>query len=593
MADNKVELKVTSDFRKIISDLEALQKKGGNVTEALKRVGDELDKNLQKNTKKTEQHFERLRDLGRRLADQLRGYFASIASQMAASLEGVKKDLGLKQQFMDATKGAIELHDVLRKIGGSLDIATGRLGEFQKNLIGAFSKAGFGADAAGRALQGIAGTQVSGEANAQGYALTSAKLAQAGGQEGQEGEIGKAMAGILRTRGIDQNNMGEMERLANSVRGRDPLGKLQGQQAMYDNMEPSQRGKFGPEAMRSFGAIRKEVGPEMDAFISKMTQGWLEKLPASAQGLGKIVDQNGINFKELNKNAPMLKRLGDDTNASGATVGLSPAEARGLYAMWKHSKAAQAAQDRARDQEGSLDEDVYERRGLGENAAAIKNRVGGKIQGVMAKPLGAVNDVLSGASKSDLGSAAVMGGGFLAVTAGQFALSQIAKKLGGPVGGTAEAATKAAALEQITGQKTMPVWVVNFSELNNGIGGLSGPAGAVGAAGGGKLGKVMGAIGTATIVGAVAYEVGSTVVDAIREGKSMHVDADVVEANKKQTASINAQRDRLRADAAARKLAIANAANDIARRDTDVRIRANMQATPSTDRVGASNAIVK
>lgn len=524
---DSVELSVQSDMRKVLADLEALQKKAAGVGQQIQRVTTELDRNLGKNAKSTEAHFERLRDLGRRLADQLRGYFANMATQTSQALEQVKKNIGLKQQFMDATGSAIELHDVIRKIGGSLEIATDRLSGFQRNITKAFTEAGFGAEVAGRALQGIAGTQVSGEGNAQAYALTAAKLAQAGGQGGQEGEIAKAMAGVLQTRGIDQNDIGAMAQLANSVRGRNPLDKLAGQQAMYGAMEPSQRGKFGPDAMRSFAAIRKEVGPEMDAFISKMTQGWLDKLPQTAQGLGKIVNKNGIDFDALNKAAPMLKRLGDDTNNSGATLGLSPDEARGLYAMWKHSARARAAQDRARTSDSTIDGQVMERRGLGENFDANKARIGGKIQNGLSPIIGKVSGALGEASKTDAGAAMVMGGGFLAASVGALATGALAKMLGGGAGGALGSATasiaKAGALEQITGQKTIPVYVVNASEFGGPLG-----AGVTGAAGGlpGVAGKVLGAaekislVGTALAVGGAVGTAASELIDTHTQGTS-------------------------------------------------------------------------
>lgn len=511
---DKVELKVASDFRKIIADLEGLQKRAAGVADQIKRVGDDLDKNLQRNSKKTEQHFERMRDLGRRVADQLRGYFADIASQMVKSLEFVKRDLGLKQQFIDATKGAIDLHDAIRKIGGSLGIANDRLGEFQKSINAAFSGAGFGTNEAVRALQGLAGTRVEGEQNVQDYALTATKLAQAGGESGQEGEIAKMLAEVLRTRGIDQNNTDEMRRLANSVRGRNPLEKLQGQQAMYSAMEPSLRGQYGPETMRGLAAVRKEVGPEMDAFITKMMQGWLQKLPQSAQGLGKIVGPNGIDFDELKKNAPLLKRLGNDTVASGATLGLSADEARGLYALWKHADRANAAQRNA-GAGGSIDEQVASTRGIGENMAAVKNQVTGAIGGVLAKPIGVANDIIGGASKTTAGSAALMAGTFAAATGASMLLSKFG---GGKIGGVAQTGARMAALEQITGQKTQPVYVVNFSELQGVFGGAGvGGPGVVG--GGGAMGAA-GALAGAASIGLV---IGTGIVEALNRwtpGKS-------------------------------------------------------------------------
>lgn len=523
-----VSLSVQADLRRVQADLEGLGKRAQLVAQQVKRVGDELDKNLQRNTKVTEQHFERLRDLGRRLADQLRGYFASIATQTAQSLENVKKNLGMKQQFIDATKGAIELHDVLRKIGGSLDIANGRLGDFQRNITKAFTEAGFSADAAGRALTGIAGTQVSGEQNAQAYALTAAQLAQAGGQAGQEGEISKALANTLRARGVDQNDTYAMSQLANSVRGRNPLEKLQYQESLYSGMADDKRRQIGPEAMRGIMAVRKTVGPEIDSLVKELTEGMLKRLPKEAQGLGKLVGREGIDFDQLQKIAPMLKRIGFDKVASAQTAGFSEEAARGLVRLVERANEAKAAQANAMTQGGTLQGDVYDRRGLGENFDANKQRISGKIQGVMAKPLGAVNDILKGASKTDLGSMAVMGGGFLAATLGAAGANKLANVLGGKGGAGAAASSmaKATALEQITGQKTIPVYVVNVAEFGM-LGGGLGAAGAPGAAGmagaASKLSKAAeGLLGvsTALAAGMAAGTIINEMVDKHTQGKT-------------------------------------------------------------------------
>ena len=106
MSDN-VELSVRADLTKLLQELGALNKTALTVADNMKRMGDDLDKNIQRNTKKTEKHFEALRDLGRRIADQLRGYFKSLADEAGIVFKGLQKDLGLKQQFKEATTGAI------------------------------------------------------------------------------------------------------------------------------------------------------------------------------------------------------------------------------------------------------------------------------------------------------------------------------------------------------------------------------------------------------------------------------------------------------------------------------------------------------
>ncbi len=522
----KVELSVQSDLSKVLADLQAMQTKARGVGDNIKRIGDDLDNSLKKNTKRTESHLERLRDLGRRVADQLRGYFANIANSTAAALEGVKKDLGLQRQFKDATAGAVELHDVIRKIGSSLGITSTKFVDFQQRTTTAFGDLGYSQEEAARALQGVAQTQVSGEENVLAYGTTAAKLGTIGGQQDQTGAIAKALADVLRARGIDQNDTKAMSQVAESVRGRNPLEKLGWMENMYRGMGDDKRKEIGPEAMRGMLAVRKTIGPEVDSLIKELTETMLKRLPKEAQGLGKIVGKSGINFDELEKQKGLLKRIGFDKVASAQTAGFSEDAAQALVRLLERSGAARDAQQRAMTKDGAIDDQMRDSRGLMENMGAVKNQVTGTIGGAIAPVVSKANDVVSAASKSTIGSAALMGGGFLAAAAGSYGLSQMGKQLGGKFGGAGAmvgSAGKAAALEQITGEKTIPVWVVNTSEFGNMMGGTGLPgaagaaAGATGAAG--ALGK-MAAAGVGLEIGLVVGTVIEGILDKKTQGKS-------------------------------------------------------------------------
>jgi hypothetical protein len=516
----KVELSVQSDLGKIISDLQGLQKKAQGAGDQIKRIGSELDKNLQQNTKRTESHFERLRDLGRRVADQLKGYFSNLADQAAGALNNVKADLGMTRQFKDATRGAVELHDVIRKIGGSLGIANDRLVDFQQNITAAFSQAGFGAGEMTRSLQGLAGTQVEGEDNVMAYALKASQLAQNGGQAGQEGEIAKALAGVQRARGIDQNDTVKMAELAEGVRGRNPLEKLEAQKQLYGGMDDQKRREIGPDAMRGLQAVAKTIGPEMmGALIGELTEGKLKRIGKDAQGLGGIIGAGGVDFDKLEKSRHIINRIGFDKTASAGTAGLGEEASKALVMLFERFDAAKAAQARALKGGGDLETDTRRSRGLVENAAAVKNQVGGVISGGMAPLIAGANDIVGGASKSKLGSAALMGGGYAAAGLGAFGLSTLSKSLGGKLGGAgamADAGAKMGIMEQVTGQKTIPVYVVNIAEMSNGIGKAVGSGLPGGAAGGSSLAQKAGVAALGLEIGVVV----GTVIEGILDKKT-------------------------------------------------------------------------
>lgn len=518
--DNKVELKVSTDLRKIIQDLEALQKKAAGVSDQVKRVGDELDKNLTRANKKTEKNFERVRDMGRRLADQLRGYFADIAKETAMALEGAKKDLGLKQQFIDAAKGAVDFHDTIRKISATIGISTDRMSAFQQAATKAFSALGFSQSDAARAMEGLAGTQVRGEDNLISYGTTAAQLGNVGGQMGATGDIARTMAEVLRARGVNQNDIGSMQKLSEDIRkilnatGTKPLEALQTMERMLTEMNPESRKKIGPEALRNLAAVSAVAGPDIVALVKDLiARPTLTNLPAAMQGAGKLFGAGGFDFDALQKFKGIGGRIGFDQISSFQTAGLSEGGARGLIQLLEHLDDARAKQGSMAGMGGDLDSQSRSSRGLEENWQATKNQVHGAIGGFAAPAIGAVSDKLAERSKTTAGSMLTMGEGFIAAAAGSYGLTQLAKYLGkgkiGGIGSFVESGTKAAALEQITGQKTTPVYVVNFSEIGGGLGGV-GTAGLGGAAASlTKAGDMLGKASLVMAAGAAGFEIGS------------------------------------------------------------------------------------
>lgn len=621
MSSEPVQVEVKSDLRKIIADLEALSAKADGVGEHLNRSGQDVEKNLARNTKDVETMLEHVRDLGRRMADQIRGYFADLATHTMHSLEDARKDLGLKKQFIDATKEAINFNSVLHKIGTTLGMNSNQIADFQQEATGAFSAIGMDADAAARALSGVAETQVRGKENILEVAKKGAELSEMSGQKGAEGETAKGLATVQQAAGRDPNNMKEVAALAEDVRhiynntGQKPTDTLNRMASLYGEMAPEAKKKITSEGMSKLSSVEAVVGPGFESLVKQLTAGHLQNLPLEAQGFGGIIGNKGVDFDKLKRVEGIGNRIPGDRVASFQTTGMDKDAAKALVQLIDMAKLAKAAQDKSqKDIPGgakSVEEQAHQSRGLGENFAATKNQIKGVIGKIEAPIIEGANKILGKASETKLGSAAVIGGGFLAMTAAKFGVEHLAKSLskkskaggGGILNDAADqvmAAEKAATVEQITGQKTMPVYVVNVAELataigsgGNGLGGgIGGAAGALGGDGKGgafsKLGKGVAIAGTAI----AAFET----VEGLTQGKSertgieggtitRHLGDAVDFVTGGKLAAAKAQSDDLEKQlAAGRAKANAYAAEQKKNREHDTRKR--LDSTPSNSRRG-------
>ena len=286
-------------------------------------------------------------------------------------------------------------------------------------------------------------------------------------------------------------------------------------ESMYQGMAPEKRQQMTPESMRGLMAVRKTVGPEIDALIRELTEGMLKRLPKEAQGLGKLIGKGGVDFDQLERQRGLLGRIGFDKVASAQTAGFSEEAAQALVRLLERSQAAKEAQKRAMgEREGTMQEGVQQSRGLMDNLGSVKNWVTGTIGEYIAPVVDKANQVVGKAAQSTAGSALLMGGGFMAAAAGAFGLSKLGKAMGGKFGGAgnlAAAGARAAALEQITGQKTVPVFVVNASEIGGGGSGKIAEA----AADMSKSANLMAKVGILGAAGAAGFGIGTVLNDII------------------------------------------------------------------------------
>lgn len=492
-----VQLEVRSALSKIIAELETLRDKAADVSSSLKDAGKDVGKEFNNNVKQTEGFLSNLRSFGRRVADQLRGDFRSLAS-----LNAIGDSLKLSNQFRGSIQETVNLSDTIRKLGRTFGIATQDFSKFQSSMVKGLGEVGLSSEVAARAMEGLVETPVRGEQNILQYSKAAGQLASVAREQGKEGTIASGISRVIQARGGDVNDMKQMQAVAEDLRkifnatGKLPTESLKVMEDIFTHMSKDFRQKFSTAGLANLATAAHVGGPGATKFLEE----YLGKSPIArqafeAQGGKGIFTEKGIDVGKFKKfSQEIMTRVGGDPRLAAQTLGLSEEAAEGFVRLAENLDKVNHAQKEIAHSTGDLNSQYKSSMGLGEAFRANINRV----KRVLAEPLSFLTqkgtDLLSGAAGSDTGSLGVVaGGGALAALLAGFGLRGIGKGLGGGLG----ALGKGALAEQITGQKTVPVYVTNAAEI-----GLAGSGGGALGKAGGLLGKVGG--GAAALTGGIA-----------------------------------------------------------------------------------------
>lgn len=488
-----VELSVRSQLLKIVDDLKVISEQARSVSEELEKGGQAVGEGVDKQVKKTEAGLNSMRSLAGRVAEQLRGDFKGLVS-----INAVRESLKITDQFRGSIKETFALSDSIRKFGTTFGVVGSDFASFQSKLVNGLGAIGLSSDVATDTLKGLADTNVRGQDSVLGYAQQSGQLASLSGEKGNEGGIAKGIAKTITARGGDANNMDQVKEVTEDLRrafnqtGKGPTQLLGAMEELFTNMSQDFRKKIGSRGLVNLAAAGQIAGPNSTKFL----QEYLGKSPIArtafeAQGGKGVVTNQGIDTEKFAKfSKTILGRIGNDPRMAAQTLGLSEEAAEGFIRLSESLNKVKAAQDAIKSSTGNVSDQYQSSMGAAEAFRASINRVKKVFSDPLARVTQGGTNMLSKAAKSDAGSAAVVaGGGLLAALLAGGGLRGIGKMAG--LGGLATAAVKGSAAEAVTGQKTIPVYVVNASEISGGgVGGaLADVAG--GAAGGGLLGKIM------------------------------------------------------------------------------------------------------
>lgn len=506
--DNEVLVSVRTELQKLLDELNKVTAKNKEVQDEFKSSGQAIDDSLKKKTQSTTQYFFSLRDVGRRVFDQLKSDIKALAS-----LRGLEAGLSLSNQFSGTFKEVLSLSDSVRRLGNSFGIAKSDFSKFQGALSKGFGDIGASSEEAANALQGLTGTGVKGQGNVLEYAKTAAQLGMLSGERGKSGDIAGSLAGVVRAQGKDVNDPEAMRAIAREVTaaskatGKGASELLREMQNIFESMPEDLRKSFSPKAISQLGVASVVGGPgaadALKAFLGKSKE---ERAGLEAQGFGKIFGKDGeLDLKGLQEVAKELKSRGVSSRMAAQTLGLSGSEAEGFVRLIEKSDQLAQALDETSKASKDYAKEARESMGFGD---AFRANIR-KVQGTIGEGLGAVTqgatDLLSSASESSAGAlGTVAAGGILASVLAGGGLRGIGGSLAKGAGGL----IKGKVAEGVTEKETIPVYVVNASEIGGGGSAL---------AGAGKMGGLAkGALGVAG-AGAIGYEVGSLINEGIVE----------------------------------------------------------------------------
>lgn len=495
---SSVSVTVKSSLLKIVEDLNAISAAQQGVRDGLKTTGNEVGKSIDNDTKKVRGSFERMRQYGKSVSKGIRDDFKSLFA-----LNAVGGAMKLSEQFKGTIKQTVSLSDAIRRLGTTLGVPQASFAKFQERLTKGLGEIGLSSDVASRSLEALSETPVRGQENLLEYSKLAGQLAVISGTQGQEGAIAKGIAEVLRARGIDPNNMeaaaevGEDMRRVQNATGRKPGETLSAMTSLYSGMDQEMRGKISSRGLANLAATSSVAGPNSTKFLEEFLQsGSIGRMRFEAQGFKDVFTDQGLDVDKFREaGAGIMGRIQQDPRMAAQTLGISEEAAEGFVRLYESLDQVKKAQDDVARSTGNIREQYRSSMGMGDAFRASINRLKGAVSGPLSEATQGLTSVLGKMSESDTGAALVTGG------AGLAAALLAGKGLKGLGGGMLGGMAKGAAYESVTGEKVIPVNVVNWPTSMQGS--WSNWGGAAKKAGGAVAGAAAGisSVGVAATVG--------------------------------------------------------------------------------------------
>lgn len=535
----EVLLTVRSQMQAAIDQMDSMAAKGKAASSAMADFGQSIGDTTEKQIKKTETMLGKIRGMGSAVAKGMSEDFKAMLN-----LAGFAGGLKMGKIFGGSIKETFELTDAIRKLGGIFGIAQSNFISFQTKIVDGLASVGLGADVAVQALKGLSETQVRGEDRIIEYAKALGMLASITGQKGQEAAVAKGVAETITAGGGDVNDTDLFNRMIESLRksfnatGQSATAAMAQLSEILESMPDDLRKKIGPEGLINLQVASATGGQGAPAFLKKiLSKSYYERQPTAARGFSNVFTNKGLDVEKFKKQAQTIfATVPGDNRLAAQTLGLSEEEAEGFVRLYESIERVGDAQERMRKDNRQLEEQYKNSMTAMEAFSGSLNKFKSSFSGTFAAITNTISEglvkamdfglkdlqkylpkslnnmieplkeKLPDALNKNLGSTAVVGA---AVGATALMLGGGLKGLGKSFGlGKGVGVAEKSAYEQITGEKVIPVYVTNASEIGMGSGGIAAATGGMGA-----LGKA-GAVAGSAVAG---YAIGSLIRDAIKD----------------------------------------------------------------------------
>ena len=511
-----VELSTKIDANAILKSLHKVHDEALRSSKEVGQLGKQINENLEKTSKKTEQSIKQTGSVLRRMASQLYSDFKALMS-----LQSLQVALKLSNMFEGAIAQGVDLSDTIRKLGTSFGIAKSDFGKFNDDLNAGLAEIGASSDEAARALEGLTGLGLKDKNAIMNLTKGAVELGGISNERGNIKGIAGKLGSTLQAEGKNPNDMGAQRALIGEITaavkttGKGASEILDAMNDIFSKMPQDLRKKIGPKFMAQMASVVSVAGPGATAAMQKMFgMDKVQRMGLEAQGFHPFNKQGGMDMDSLMK---FIKDVGS-RGGMGARVGLKTAgfsdeEAEGLARM---AEQADRVKDTLKTLEGAsrdTEQEFKDSRGMVDNFKAAINTTKDNLSnlfhgGEIAKGM---TDMLQKASSSKLGSAALVGGG-----------ATIAAMLAGGgirgIVGLAGGEMKKKMYEEATGEKVQDVFVVNADQISSGGGGIGSTLGSVGKTAGGLGLALAGGMAVGEGVNMLDKKMGGGMSDAIVAG---------------------------------------------------------------------------
>lgn len=520
-------VKVSANLKSLIDQMVATGETAKKISEEIRGTTEEVGEELGKQTKQVENAFQKMGRVGRNIAKNLKSDMKAMIG-----VNAIQSGLSLNNMFRGSITKVASLNDAVRKLGAGFGISSKNFSSFQAKMMSGLGEIGLSAEDAAKTMEGLAGSGVKGEGNILGYSKIAGQLTSIGNEKGNEGQVAKALADVVRSRGGNIQDIGQVTDVAREVtRAMDTTGASATK--ILDAMRETYQGasKSGRQMISLRGAAQSAIADQITGGNVSGLLKSITSLPpelrgrAKAMGLTGIVGKSGeIDVEGIKKLSKMMKSMGTSPELASQIIAGNEEFGDTITRLIDSADRLDGAFKENARASDNFAEKMRARKGIKEAFEANINQTTSLMSKPFSKVTQGLTDFLSKTSETQVGAAATVGGAAL-LSATLFGGG--ARSLLGSLGGS----IKGSALQQID-KDIQKVYVVNAAEIAGG--GILGQI-----AGGGIAGKLAGVGGTLVKgagvagAGALGYEAGKTIGEKFDQYISENPDSVAAKADQK------------------------------------------------------------